>query len=465
MEQFKQYLADSTQDQHNTDIQYTDFPITRNADTEHTNSIDVNYIAKEVWLPLEFVTCQGMVQEKALVDCGANENCMDIRTAKKLGIKPQLLDQPMSIRNVDGSDNRGGAVKHWLPIAIFQGETSHILKFIITDLGRDHLILGYPWLRDFNPKINWITKYIKGPPFLAVDATINPDRLTQYPKDFTNKRNSNPDGRAFIRHMTEEYEDNKEDLDENGEESHTFVTQYDPRKQPSAPLPQGAAERVKNELNKVEKYLDLTKTAQLPINYAYQDDFTETIKEKQARKIIETQFTSTPAQTTKAQKQLEQIMDSSPLTKIVALKEENRQQRINNQLDTIKQSLIYAKEDLYKPRTPSPLSQELTMEPPNDTPIKLNVDKAHRMLAEVKQRRLEARVAHLEEQIKPQETTDYPTPPATPPINGPNINRTTAATQWAIDTHKPAQEEELPREYQQHWRVFLEKLAQRFPPS
>ena len=79
MEQFEQYLADSTQDP-GTDIQYTDFPITRNSDADirHTDSIDINYIAKEVWLPLEFISRQGIIQEKALVDCGANENCMDI---------------------------------------------------------------------------------------------------------------------------------------------------------------------------------------------------------------------------------------------------------------------------------------------------------------------------------------------------------------------------------------------------
>jgi hypothetical protein len=108
------------------------------------------------------------------------------------------------------------------------------------------------------------------------------------------------------------------------------------------------------------------------------------------------------------------------------------------------------------------------------------------MLAEVKQRRLETCIAHLEEQIKPRETTDYPTPPATPPtkvqhedtvkyddstktIKGHTIeiSRTTAATQWAIDAHKDSTKEtqELLTQYRQHWRVFSEKLAQRFPPA
>jgi hypothetical protein len=43
----------------------------------------------------------------------------------------------------------------------------------------------------------------------------------------------------------------------------------------------------------------------------------------------------------------------------------------------------------------------------------------------------------------------------------------TAATQWAIDTQKAMVPEttELPQHYHQHWRVFSEKLAQRFPPA
>jgi hypothetical protein len=47
------------------------------------------------------------------------------------------------------------------------------------------------------------------------------------------------------------------------------------------------------------------------------------------------------------------------------------------------------------------------------------------------------------------------------------INQTTAATQWAIDAHKNSTKEamELPPQYRQHWRVFSEKLAQRFLPA
>jgi hypothetical protein len=58
-------------------------------------------------------------------------------------------------------------------------------------------------------------------------------------------------------------------------------------------------ECIKNELNWVEKYLDLTKTAQIPQHKeSPNDDFAETIKEQQAREVMETQFTQNTPSTT-----------------------------------------------------------------------------------------------------------------------------------------------------------------------
>jgi hypothetical protein len=215
-------------------------------------------------------------------------------------------------------------VKYWLPVAIFQGDRARMPKFLIVDLGRDRIILGYPWFRKFNLEINWPKKFIKGPPFLTADATIESNDLIDHARTFTHRRYLNPNGRAFIRHLTEEYKD--EDPLPRQEESHTFITTYEPRKHRSAPLPEGAAERIKNELNKVERYLDLTKTAQRPNTIRNEDDFAETIKEQQARKLLETQFAQTPEKPTigtQEQRELEDIMDSSPLAKLAQLKEEN----------------------------------------------------------------------------------------------------------------------------------------------
>jgi hypothetical protein len=83
----------------------------------------------------------------------------------------------------------------------------------------------------------------------------------------------------------------------------------------------------------------------------------------------------------------------------------------------------------------------------------------------------------METHLTTNEQPSLPTPPDTPPPKASKrfqalgqtieISRTTAATQWAIDAHKDSTKEtqELLTQYHQHWRVFSEKLAQRFPPA
>ena len=30
-------------------------------------------------------------------------------------------------------------------------------RFLVTNLGKEQMILGLPWLKEYNPKINWAT--------------------------------------------------------------------------------------------------------------------------------------------------------------------------------------------------------------------------------------------------------------------------------------------------------------------
>jgi len=44
---------------------------------------------------------------------------------------------------------------HCVHLYIQHGTKQKRAKFFITNLGKDQLILGYPWLEEFNPEINW----------------------------------------------------------------------------------------------------------------------------------------------------------------------------------------------------------------------------------------------------------------------------------------------------------------------
>ncbi len=93
--------------------------------------------------------------ETALLDSGAMDNFIDHRTTKRLGIQTETLEQPIRLTNVDGTTNRAGRIEKYCEMTIQSGHQRSLTRFYETNLGEDRIIFGYPWLRTFNPQINW----------------------------------------------------------------------------------------------------------------------------------------------------------------------------------------------------------------------------------------------------------------------------------------------------------------------
>ncbi len=51
--------------------------------------------------------------------------------------------------------NQDGAISHFTDLQVRTGTETKTLRFLITNLGRDEVILGYPWLTAFKPIIHW----------------------------------------------------------------------------------------------------------------------------------------------------------------------------------------------------------------------------------------------------------------------------------------------------------------------
>jgi hypothetical protein len=118
---------------------------------------------KALEIRLDFLTYRGKAEETALIDSGTTENCIDYRTIAKLRLGTQKLSKPCPIINVDGTRNSGRIIKHCVHLYVTQEQKEERLKFYVTNLGRDRIILGYPWLEAFNPEISWAEGRIKGP--------------------------------------------------------------------------------------------------------------------------------------------------------------------------------------------------------------------------------------------------------------------------------------------------------------
>ena len=91
----------------------------------------------------------------ALIDSGAGGTFLDKRFALENKIALTPLDKPIKVFNVDGTKNKAGTIEHciWLKIQIGKRQIS--TRFLVTGLGKDRIILGLPWLKEYNPKIDW----------------------------------------------------------------------------------------------------------------------------------------------------------------------------------------------------------------------------------------------------------------------------------------------------------------------
>ena len=105
-------------------------------------------------MKISFRTARSMAEETALIDSGATDNFIDEDTWGKLGIGKMELPKPITVHNVDGTENKQGKLTHYCWLRIVQGERTKLQRFYITSLGRDRIILGYPFLYKFNPSID-----------------------------------------------------------------------------------------------------------------------------------------------------------------------------------------------------------------------------------------------------------------------------------------------------------------------
>jgi gag-polyprotein putative aspartyl protease len=118
---------------------------------------------KALNVPIMFSSMEGSKTGRALIDSGATENFIDDRTARRWELPTRDLIYPRKVFNVDGTENRNGMIVKSCMLRVRRGEKQARQRFYITNLGDDRILLGYPWLEEFNPDIDWKVGAMKGP--------------------------------------------------------------------------------------------------------------------------------------------------------------------------------------------------------------------------------------------------------------------------------------------------------------
>jgi len=92
---------------------------------------------------------------EALLDSGATGSLIDRDFVRSKGMNTRTLSHNIPVFNVDGSPNEAGQISEVVDVVLRYKTHSERMLLAVSGLGKQSLILGYDWLKDHNPKIDW----------------------------------------------------------------------------------------------------------------------------------------------------------------------------------------------------------------------------------------------------------------------------------------------------------------------
>jgi hypothetical protein len=132
-------------------------------------------------IPVSIRTSYFMADKRALVDSGATDNFMHAAFATRMGLGLKELPTPKKIFNIDNTTNKSGKITHYLDLDVCAKGIHKEMRFLITDIGSEDLLLGYPWLATFEPKFNWRHAVIDERMMPIIISSVNPRIIRSQP--------------------------------------------------------------------------------------------------------------------------------------------------------------------------------------------------------------------------------------------------------------------------------------------
>ena len=101
------------------------------------------------------------IDGEALLDSGSTGSCIHRDYVRRHGLEMRAFDVPIDVYNADGSVNSGGRITHFVQLLVQIGDHRERMTFLVTDLGKSDLFLGYEWISHHNPRIDWRERTIE----------------------------------------------------------------------------------------------------------------------------------------------------------------------------------------------------------------------------------------------------------------------------------------------------------------
>lgn len=130
----------------------------------------------QIFIPITVASIFGItVETKALIDSGANVSFIhkDFVKRNQLGIIPH---EQIGLTNADGTHNVDGEINMTCCLKVTIGDKTHNVIFLVTNIGKHDIILGYQWLADWNPRIEWNLRMLDTDGFEGNIATMETEQ-------------------------------------------------------------------------------------------------------------------------------------------------------------------------------------------------------------------------------------------------------------------------------------------------
>ena len=98
---------------------------------------------------------QKTVKIKALLDTGAGGKFINQNFIQNQKIKTKNLEHPIKVFNVNRTPNKQGTIMKYTQLNLTINGCTRPHNLFITGLGKQKIILGYPWFKQNNPEIDW----------------------------------------------------------------------------------------------------------------------------------------------------------------------------------------------------------------------------------------------------------------------------------------------------------------------
>jgi hypothetical protein len=110
---------------------------------------------KSLQVPTLLQSLQGQAERQVLVNSGATDNFISSKLLKRMKIGTLDLKHQKVIWNINSTQNKSGMITRYADLQVQCGNKTEVMQFLVTNLGEDEIVLGYPWLAVFQPKIDW----------------------------------------------------------------------------------------------------------------------------------------------------------------------------------------------------------------------------------------------------------------------------------------------------------------------